>query len=110
MGQIDPGLLELGAPQKQLAPRRHVFDTLGYSLRQSPAFNAAVRAYGTDTLLLSEGETAICVLATALGAMERGYFVFLIEDALCCAKDESHNAALTIFKARFSVQLSVINT
>ena len=36
-----------------------------------------------DTLVVTGGETDICVLATVLGAVDRGFRVVLVSDAIC---------------------------
>jgi nicotinamidase-related amidase len=58
-------------------------------------------------LIISGGETDVCVLAAVMDAVDAGYRVILAEDALCSVSDESHDAMLRQFGARFSQQIEV---
>jgi nicotinamidase-related amidase len=60
-----------------------------------------------DTLIVSGGETDVCVLSTVMSAMDLGYRLILIEDALCSSSDESHDATLSLYRNRFDIQISV---
>jgi nicotinamidase-related amidase len=69
-----------------------------------------LRSDGVDTLVITGGETDVCVLATVLGGIDLGYRVVVLEDAVCSGADETHNAALTLLGDRFSVQLDLVDT
>lgn len=60
-----------------------------------------------NTLVITGGETDICVLATVLGAIDRGFRVVVVADALCSSTDDQHDALLTLYTERFSEQLEV---
>ena len=60
-----------------------------------------------DTLLISGGETDVCVLATVLAAIDFGYRVIIVEDALCSSSDESHDAMIDLYTKRFDIQIEV---
>ncbi len=47
----------------------------------------------------------MCVLATVLGAVDLGYKVIIVTDALCSAMDETHDAILKLYHKRFSQQI-----
>jgi nicotinamidase-related amidase len=53
---------------------------------------AHLRGLKADTLIVSGGETDICLLATVRGAVDRGYRVALATDALCSSSNETHEA------------------
>lgn len=67
-----------------------------------PGLGERLRSGGIDTLILSGGETDICVLATVLGAVDRGYRLVLAEDAVCSTSDTTHDDLLSQFHERFS--------
>ena len=60
---------------------------------------------GVDTLVITGSETDVCVLATVLGSVDRGYRVILGSDALCSVSDPMHDAALALYRERFSQQI-----
>jgi len=63
-----------------------------------------------DALVISGGETDVCVLAAVMDAVDAGYRVVLAADALCSVSDESHDAMLRHFGSRFSHQIEVAST
>lgn len=50
------------------------------------------------------------MLAATLGAIDLGYKVILLKDAVCSATDQTHDASLELLSKRFSVQVKVMNT
>jgi nicotinamidase-related amidase len=55
-------------------------------------------------------ECAVCVIATVLGAVDIGYRVIVVRDALCSVSDAAHDAALRIYSERFAEQIEVCDT
>ena len=49
------------------------------------------------------------MLATVLGAMDRGFRVVLVRDALCGSADETHDALMTVYTSRFSEQIEAVS-
>ena len=80
--------------------------------RQRRAVDVAGRALevlvadGKVALVVTGGETDVCVLATVLGAIDLGYHVYLPLDALYGSADPTHDAMLEIYKSRFQAQLT----
>jgi nicotinamidase-related amidase len=60
---------------------------------------------GTDGLIITGSETDVCVLATVMGAVDFGYRVILVRDAVCSSSDEGHEAMLDIFHRRYTEQI-----
>ena len=85
-------------------------DKAHYSPFKEQAFLRFLARLGADAMVLSGGETDVCVLAAVMDAVDAGYRVILAEDALCSASDESHDAMLRQFGARFSQQIEVAST
>jgi nicotinamidase-related amidase len=50
----------------------------------------------------------VCVLATALGAVDLGFRVVIVEDALCSSLDAGHDALMTLYRNRFSEQIDLV--
>lgn len=82
-----------------------VFDKPTYSAFHNPAFGAALKERRADTLVLSGIETDVCVLATALEAVDRGYFVVLAEDAVTSSDPDGHRQILEVIPRRLKSQL-----
>jgi nicotinamidase-related amidase len=51
-----------------------------------------------------------CVLATMLGAIDWGFRVILVTDALCSSADETHDAMMDIYLNRFGEQVETVTT
>ena len=62
---------------------------------------------GVDTLIITGSETDVCVLATMLDAVDLGFRVIVVEDALCSSFDEG-NALMTLYRNRFSEQIELM--
>lgn len=61
-----------------------------------------------DTLVITGGETDVCVLATVLGAIDRGFRVVLVTDAICSSADQTHDAIMELYRSRFSEQVETV--
>jgi nicotinamidase-related amidase len=58
--------------------------------------------------VVSGAETDVCVLATVLSAVDLGFRVVIVEDALCSSSDEGHDALMTMYRMRLHEQIDVI--
>jgi nicotinamidase-related amidase len=105
--QLDPRLIELVPPLAALTPPAYVVDKSHYSPFVEPVFRKILGGLTADTLVITGGETDVCVLAAVMDAIDAGYRVILVEDALCSVSDESHDAMLRHFSSRFSQQIEV---
>ena len=113
----DVTLAEIGADAVRLlpvlerfAPPAAVLDKHVYSPWMNGELDRLLARREADTLVVSGGETDMCVLAAVLGAIDRGIRVVLAADALCSSSDETHDALMTLYLSRFSEQIEVAPT
>jgi nicotinamidase-related amidase len=66
---------------------------------------AHLREREADALIISGSETDVCVLATVLSAVDLGYRVIVVRDAVCSSSDEGHDMLLRLYHTRFSEQI-----
>lgn len=105
--QLDPGLIDLVEPLAALVPPARVLDKRVYSPWTEQRLEPILRAEGIDTLIITGAETDMCVLATVLGAVDRGFRVILVADGLCGSSDKHHDALIDLYHERFSQQVEV---
>ncbi len=103
--EINPALVELVPMLQSLVPPATVVDKCHYSPFVEPTLPHLLRERGTDTLVITGGETDVCVLATVMGAVDRGIRVVLATDALCSTSDQAHDCLLALYRDRFSQQI-----
>jgi nicotinamidase-related amidase len=107
--RLDPGLLELVPSLARLVPPATVLDKRVYSPWTEGELDRLLTTKPTDALVITGGETDVCVLATVLGAIDRGFRVILVLDALCSSADETHDALMTLYASRFSEQVEAVS-
>lgn len=56
-------------------------------------------------MIVTGSETDVCVLATVLDAVDLGYRVIVVRDAVCSSSDEGHEALLELYHRRYSEQI-----
>jgi len=110
LDRLSPDLIELIPPLVRFVPPAMVFDKRTYSPWIDGRLHATFSSNRVTTLVVSGGETDICVLATTLGGIDLGYNVILLEDAVCSGADETHDASIKLLGDRFSVQLELMST
>jgi nicotinamidase-related amidase len=108
--RIGTQMVELVPQLATFAPPATLIDKRVYSPWQEPELHAWLLRNSVDTLVITGGETDVCVLATVLGAIDFGYRVILATDALCSSSDETHDALLMLYERRFSQQVEAVST
>jgi nicotinamidase-related amidase len=103
--RIPPELLELAPELRACVPEARVFDKNTYSPWTHGRLQKFLDQQNCRTVVITGGETDMCVLATVLGAIDLGYKVIIVRDALCSAMDETHDAVLKLYRKRFSQQI-----
>jgi nicotinamidase-related amidase len=104
---LDPALLELLPPLAKLCPPATVINKTRYSGFAEPELFSHLQAREADGLVVTGSETDVCVLATVLGAVDLGYRVILVRDAVCSSSDEGHDALMQIYHRRYTEQIEV---
>ncbi len=99
--------LELVAPLDRFVPPARTLDKSVYSAFASGALHALLRSGHIDTLIITGAETDVCVLSTVLSAVDIGYRIIVVKDALCSSSDVSHDALLGLYAARFDLQIEL---
>jgi nicotinamidase-related amidase len=107
---IDRRLLEIVHELGRFTPPARTFDKATYSPWIDGRLHRLLQHEGVNTLAFTGGETDVCVLAAVLGAVDLGYRVMLLSDAVCSGADETHDASLKLLGDRFSVQVEVLTT
>jgi nicotinamidase-related amidase len=104
LDQVDPALYDIVSELRPWAKR--VGDKSGYSALANPDLRRA--ALDSDHCVILTGvETDVCVLATAIDAMEAGLRLILAVDAVTSSSQSCHAKALDILHDRFDEQVEV---
>jgi nicotinamidase-related amidase len=106
--QLPPGALDLVAPLAHFAPPATVIDKPAYSCFFESGLTEFLVAKHVGTLIVSGSETDVCVLATVLDAVDRGFRVIVVEDGLCSSSDQGHDALMTLYRMRFADQIELL--
>lgn len=103
LDKIDPALVDVVPELRPWAKR--VGDKAGYSAMAIPELRSA--ALESSCVILTGVETDVCVLATAIDAMEAGLRVILAIDGLTSSSQTCHAKALDILHDRFDEQIEL---
>lgn len=104
--RIDPKLLDIMSDLLRENPDSPVFDKTTYSPWIDPGLADFLDNRGIDTLIVTGAETEVCIAATVLGAVDRGYRVVVATDGICSSSDKTHDAMVDIYHERYSVHVS----
>jgi nicotinamidase-related amidase len=94
----------------EFVPPARTFDKHVYSPWTGSDLHEQLRSAWIDTIVITGGETDVCVLSTLLGAIDWGFRVILITDALCSSADETHDAMMNVYTNRFGQQVETVTT
>jgi nicotinamidase-related amidase len=104
---LNLSLLDLLPALATLCPPATIIDKTRYSAFSEPALISLLQAKGADGLIVTGSETDVCVLATVLDAVDLGYRVVLVQDAVCSSSDEGHDALMKMYHHRYTEQIEV---
>jgi nicotinamidase-related amidase len=106
--RMDTAVVDLLPELARFVPPARVIDKQVYSPWMGTDLYNQLRALSVDTLIISGGETDVCVLDTVLGAIDGGFRVIIATDALCSSKNNTHDALLELYRTRFSEQVETV--
>ena len=95
---------------RDFVPPATVFDKRTYSPWIDGRLHARLRRDGVNSLVISGGESDVCVLATVLGGIDLGYRVVVLKDAVFSGLDETYDASLKLLGGRFSTHVELCET
>jgi nicotinamidase-related amidase len=107
---LGAGLIDLVPELAAFVPPGEVIDKWVYSPWMNNTLADCLERRGSDTIVVTGGETDVCVLATVLGAIDRGYRVIVASDAICSSADETHDASLRLYHDRYGQQVEIATT
>jgi nicotinamidase-related amidase len=105
---LDPAQLELVPELARYVPPAAVIDKPAYSAFFRSPLAGFLLERNVRTIVVSGAETDVCVLSTVLDAVNIGFRVVLVEDALCSSSDAGHDALMTMYRLRFSEQIDLV--
>ena len=108
--RLGPEMVELVPELAPFVPPAEIVDKRVYSPWVETDLHERLQSQGVDTLVVTGGETDVCVLGTVLGAVDRGYRVVVATDALCSSSDEAHDASLEVYCKRYGQQVETATT
>jgi nicotinamidase-related amidase len=105
--RMDPSMLDLVPELARCIPPGEVVEKRSYGGFDEPGFLQALRRREASALVLTGVETEVCVLSVAIQAMDRGWRVVVVEDAVASSAKEGHEAAHGLFRGRFGCQIDI---
>ncbi len=108
--RLPADMLELVPALARFVPPAPVVDRPRFSAFAAPRLGEVLGGWRVDTLVISGAETDMCVLASVLGAVDRGYRVILVEDAVCSSSDAGHDALMSLYRGRFAEQIETVTS
>ena len=105
---LPPFALDLVPALARYVPPVRIIDKPAYSAFSNPALASLLTEKGVGTVVVTGAETDVCVLSTVLSAVDIGFRVVIVEDALCSSSDVGHDALMTMYRTRFHGQVDLV--
>jgi len=109
-GVIGPDIIDLVDELERFVPPARIADKPTYSAFESPALPAMLGEMACRTVICTGVETDVCVLATVMSAMDRGYRVVVVSDAVHSSDPVAHRVTLDHIYCRFEDQIEIGTT
>lgn len=108
--ELGADMLDVVPELARFAPPARLFDKHVYSPWTGSDLHQQLWGAGIRNIIITGGETDVCVLATMMGAIDWGFRAILVTDALCSSADETHDAMMNIYTNRFGQQVECVTT
>ena len=108
--RLDSDFFNLIPSLAELAEPGMTFDKTTFSIFGSPQMQARLAIESVDTLVMTGVETDVCVLASVLDAVDRGYRVVVPVDAVTSSDAATHDAVIKHVLPRFADQVDLGDT
>jgi nicotinamidase-related amidase len=105
-----PGLCDIVGELAPYTTPDNLIDKPTYSAFEVPACASRLTALGADTIVFTGIETDVCVLASLMAAVDRGYRVIAVADALGSSSIAGHRATLDHVLPRMPDQVEIMRT
>jgi nicotinamidase-related amidase len=106
---LRPGDLDLVPALSRYVPPALVVDKPAYSAFFGSPLAHLLAERHVGTVVITGAETDVCVLSTVLSAVDLGFRVVIVEDALCSSSDTGHDALMTMYRTRFHGQIDLVS-
>ena len=102
---MDRSLLDLVPELQTFVPPAVILEKRTYSPWAGTDLLQSLLSRKIDTVVISGGETDVCVLATVLGAVDAGFRAIVATDALCSSVNDTHDAIIAFYNERLRAQI-----
>jgi len=106
---LGPRDLDLVPTLSRYVPPALVVDKPAYSAFYGSHLADLLLEKHVGTVVITGAETDVCVLSTVLSAVDLGFRVVIVEDALCSSSDTGHDALMTMYRTRFHGQIDLVS-
>jgi nicotinamidase-related amidase len=106
--KLDPRLFDIVPELAAISMEAEVVSRFVFSAFRGSQLQAMLGQRSAETLVFSGVETDICVLATVLEAIDLGYRVVVIEEAVASSNAMGHSSAMAGIFPRFDQQIEVV--
>ena len=100
--------LDLVPSLSRYAPPALIVDKPAYSAFFGSGLAKLLVGKHVETVVITGAETDVCVLSTVLSAVDLGFRVIIVKDALCSSSDTGHDALMTMYRTRFHGQIDLV--
>jgi nicotinamidase-related amidase len=105
LDEVELSKVDIVQELRRYAPPAAIIDKRSYSPWFGDSLPEILRQRQSATILVSGGETDVCVLSTVLGAVDLGFRVIVVSDAVCSSSDAAHDAMQLFYNQRLSQQV-----